>query len=108
MLYSYNEGTNIVVERDDETPVTIGDMLEAIAYGCTDFVELANEGYPVNYGNSYAAYEFLTLQNGALFTYSMGPDSVDLLNSDGMVTLEPFGWNDLETVDEGASWIRGN
>ena len=99
-MYVYNESPNIIVDLDgDKCPVDYGTVIEAIAYGATDFIARTNEGAPVNLGNDYAVYEFVAYNDGGyVFTYWFGPNEFKKLRENGTVTLEPLPWNDLEEV----------
>lgn len=111
-LWAWNDGEDIVVSKDsryewvgdeevevfEEGMASIEEMIVAIAYGDTDFLELLNEGAPVALGNSYAVYEFVALQDGAVFTYRLGQNELDALNENGRVKLEPLSWNELEEI----------
>ena len=63
----------VTVHPEGECFPTIEDALVAVYNEFSDPIDLLNEGAPVCYGNSYAAYEFNALIEGVPYTFSFGP-----------------------------------
>jgi hypothetical protein len=89
-MYCYNENNNIIIELDHEYAESCEEVVAAIANSMVDFVELENEGYPVNLGNSYARYEFTALQDGIECEFAFGPIELDQLRRRNRIALHPL------------------
>lgn len=106
-MYAYNDNPNIIIELDETDNIeSIGQILECLAYGDTDFLEMVNEGFPTYYGNSYATYAFYAMQDGFIYEYAIGPNELDMLRDADTIILEPTPWNDLDTVRECLPWVN--
>ena len=81
---------SIVAHLDEGETVDEAQTLEALAYSIDiTFGDILNEGYPVNFGNAYAVYEFSAYVGGLEYAYSIGRLDIDELNNSGVVTLDP-------------------
>ncbi len=85
-MYFEKNGNDIDAFLDDDRDVTIGEVVEAMAYPIDiDFICLLNEGY---LGNSYAQYEFVAIgSDGFKHDYGFGPNELNELNEKGRVTF---------------------
>ena len=111
-MYAWNDYPNIVIELDDSENFFTGEdlgeeIISAVANsGSVDFLELVNEGCPVCLGNAYAVYEFLAYQQGVVYQYAVRPNESETLQVTGTVALQPFPYNDLDTIAEYLPWLH--